>query len=73
AAAYPEEPETADSPAAPTPTASAATDPASQPATVRQGKDTAAPAPRFLPLGSGLVLLGLGLAVALAGLRLRRT
>ncbi|MGW4285611.1 hypothetical protein ACWEIK_01540 [Streptomyces sp. NPDC004673] len=72
AAAYPEEPETADSPAAPTPTASA-TAPASRPAAVRQGEGTSARAPRFLPLGSGLVLLGLGLALALVGLRIRRT
>ncbi|MGP2442157.1 hypothetical protein [Streptomyces sp. JW3] len=30
-------------------------------------------APRFLPLGSGLVLVGLGLALGFVGLRLRRT
>ncbi|MFJ4034733.1 hypothetical protein [Streptomyces griseoluteus] len=70
-AAYPEEPETADSPAAPTPTATSA--PASRPAAVRQGESTTARAPRVLPLGSGLVLLGLGLALARLGLRIRRT
>jgi hypothetical protein len=33
---------------------------------------TAAPALRVLPLGSGLVLIGLGLALAFVGLRLRQ-
>lgn len=70
-AAYPEEPETADSPAAPTPTLTPA--PASRPAAVRQGEDATAQAPRVLPLGSGLVLLGLGIALARLGLRIRRT
>jgi hypothetical protein len=35
-------------------------------------EDAGEPALRALPLGSGLVLVGLGLALAFVGLRLRR-
>ncbi|MYQ48529.1 hypothetical protein GTW40_26415 [Streptomyces sp. SID4985] len=70
--AYPEEPETADAPAL-TPTASAtASAPASAPAAVNQGQSPAEPAD-ILPLGSGLMLIGLGLALAFVGLRVRRS
>ncbi|MFE1921556.1 hypothetical protein ACFW91_03150 [Streptomyces asoensis] len=37
-----------------------------------QGDPSDAPVLRILPLGSGLVLVGLGIALALAALRLRR-
>ncbi|MEU5073688.1 hypothetical protein AB0G76_19290 [Streptomyces asoensis] len=37
-----------------------------------QGNPSDAPVLRILPLGSGLVLVGLGIALALAALRLRR-
>ncbi|MEN3582722.1 hypothetical protein [Streptomyces sp. WMMC905] len=38
----------------------------------RPGRHRDTAAARVLPLGSGLMLLGLGMALALAGLRLRR-
>ncbi|MFK0117433.1 hypothetical protein [Streptomyces sp. NPDC090994] len=43
------------------------------PRPVAHTEDGSGPAPRILPLGSGLVLVGLGLALAFVGLRLRRT
>ncbi|MER6026513.1 hypothetical protein [Streptomyces sp. NPDC001851] len=72
----PEEPETADLPAA-TPSAApheAGLDPARAPAqnAARQNEDTTEPVLQILPLGSGLVLIGLGLALAFLALRLRR-
>ncbi|MGW3203850.1 hypothetical protein [Streptomyces sp. NPDC001135] len=72
----PEEPETADLPAA-TPSAvphEAGLDPASAPAqnAARQNENTTGPVLQILPLGSGLVLIGLGLGLAFLALRLRR-
>ncbi|MEW2262195.1 hypothetical protein ACGF5T_05425 [Streptomyces sp. NPDC047853] len=47
--------------------------PSASPSRGRTGTDQATePALRVLPLGSGLVLVGLGLALGLVGLRLRR-
>ncbi|MFE2047606.1 hypothetical protein [Streptomyces sp. NPDC059459] len=47
--------------------------PSASPSRDRTGTDQATePALRVLPLGSGLVLVGLGLALGLVGLRLRR-
>ncbi|MFV0134790.1 hypothetical protein ACLGIH_16400 [Streptomyces sp. HMX87] len=43
------------------------------PQAVSGAQDTTEPWPRILPLGSGLVLIGLGLALAFVGLRLRRS
>ncbi|GAB7103079.1 hypothetical protein JCM4814A_13930 [Streptomyces phaeofaciens JCM 4814] len=37
-----------------------------------QGERAEGPVLRILPLGSGLVLIGLGMALGLAALRLRR-
>ncbi|MEU2712865.1 hypothetical protein [Streptomyces sp. NPDC007205] len=72
----PEEPETADLPAA-TPSAApheAGLDPARAPArnAAQQNENTTEPVLQILPLGSGLVLIGLGLALAFLALRLRR-
>ncbi|MEU8029377.1 hypothetical protein AB0C13_12205 [Streptomyces sp. NPDC049099] len=72
----PEEPETADLPAA-TPSAAphdAGLDPARSPAqnAARQNENSTEPVLQILPLGSGLVLIGLGLALAFLALRLRR-
>ncbi|WEO96374.1 hypothetical protein A6P39_021360 [Streptomyces sp. FXJ1.172] len=72
-----EEPETANLPTG-TPTASA---PARKPGldqppahdAARRGATTTEPVLQILPLGSGLVLIGLGLGLAFLGLRLRRS
>ncbi|ANP48238.1 hypothetical protein J2Z21_003787 [Streptomyces griseochromogenes] len=80
--AYPEEPETADSPAG-TPAATgspqeAGLNPARPPlrptsrGDVHQG-EASDETLRILPLGSGLVLIGLGLGLAFLGLRVRRS
>ncbi|ARP71116.1 hypothetical protein LK07_16510 [Streptomyces pluripotens] len=77
------EPETADAPGG-TPEASEAiegagldpADPAPQPAArqaVQEGGGPTEPVLQTLPLGSGLVLIGLGLGLALLGIRLRKT
>ncbi len=44
----------------------------SQPQAGTHADDATEPVVRALPLGSGLVLIGLGLALAFVGLRLRR-
>ncbi|AQS72060.1 hypothetical protein B1H29_18285 [Streptomyces pactum] len=44
----------------------------SQPQADTHAGDATEPVVRILPLGSGLVLIGLGLALAFVGLRLRR-
>ncbi|OLZ63638.1 hypothetical protein AV521_38265 [Streptomyces sp. IMTB 2501] len=71
----PEEPETANLPSA-TPTPSGAPDQAGlQPPTRntgRQDETATEPVLQILPLGSGLVLIGLGLALAFLGLKLRK-
>ncbi|MBL1083185.1 hypothetical protein JK359_14510 [Streptomyces actinomycinicus] len=82
ATVQPQEPETAETPAASQPPAEAGLDPAQPPAQPadQQGAQQAAqqdetatePVLRILPLGSGLVLIGLGLGLALLGLRLRK-
>ncbi|MEU6462517.1 hypothetical protein [Streptomyces sp. NPDC046976] len=77
AAAQPAEPETAETPTASRPTEEAGLDPtpgqsADQNA-ARQSENASEPTLRILPLGSGLVLIGLGLGLAFLGLRLRRT
>ena len=80
---YPEEPETADTPAG-TPAASrspqeAGLNPArppqrpAKPNAVHQGGASDEPTLQILPLGSGLVLIGLGLGLAFLGLRIRRS
>ncbi len=77
AAAQPAEPETAETPTASRPPEEAGLDPtpgqsADQNA-ARQSENASEPTLRILPLGSGLVLIGLGLGLAFLGLRLRRT
>ncbi|MGW1001157.1 hypothetical protein [Streptomyces sp. NPDC002520] len=79
---YADEPETVDSRAA-TPAASdtpreaglapVRTSPPAAGTAVHQGEAPAEPTPHILPLGSGLVLIGLGLALAFVGLRVRRS
>ncbi|MFJ9815873.1 hypothetical protein ACIRU3_11455 [Streptomyces sp. NPDC101151] len=79
---YPEEPETADSPAgarsASASPAEAGLDPARPPQqppprnAVHQGGAPTEPTLQILPLGTGLVLIGLGLGLAFVGLRVRR-
>jgi hypothetical protein len=73
----PEEPETANLPAA-TPPNPDAPDQAGldQPPArnaAQQGQAPSEPVLQILPLGSGLILIGLGLALAFLGLRLRRS
>lgn len=75
----PEEPETADLPAV-TPSASGAADeagldPARAPGrnAAQQNENATEPVLQILPLGSGLVLIGLGLGLAFVALRLRRS
>ncbi|MFJ9865333.1 hypothetical protein [Streptomyces sp. NPDC101165] len=80
---YPEEAETAvtpdQAPAASESPAEAGLNPArppQQPAgqnAVHQGQASAEPTLQILPLGSGLVLIGLGLGLAFVGLRVRRS
>ncbi|WP_336113258.1 hypothetical protein [Streptomyces sp. PTD9-10] len=80
---YPEEAETAvipdQAPAASESPAEAGLNPArppQQPAgqnAVQQGRTSAEPTLQILPLGSGLVLIGLGLGLAFVGLRVRRS
>lgn len=41
--------------------------------TVARAEGTAEPVLRILPLGSGLILIGLGLGLAFIGLRVRRS
>lgn len=41
--------------------------------TVTHAEDPAEPVLRILPLGSGLILIGLGLGLAFIGLRVRRS
>ncbi|MGW0879201.1 hypothetical protein [Streptomyces sp. NPDC002671] len=79
-AARPEEPETADPPAgtAGTPTATPPDEAQLPPHTVHQGEgqpqaEASEPVLRILPLGSGLVLIGLGLGLTFLGLRIRRS
>jgi predicted lipid-binding transport protein (Tim44 family) len=52
------------------PTTAAA--PRPEPTTAARTEGAAGPVLKVLPLGSGLVLVGLGLALAFVGLRLRR-
>lgn len=63
-------------PATARPPGEAALVPSATPSPARSGDGTRTaadgPVPRVLPLGSGLVLIGLGLAMAFVGLRLRR-
>jgi hypothetical protein len=75
----PEEPETADLPAA-SPSGSAVPDgagldPARAPTqnAAQQNENATEPVLQILPLGSGLVLIGLGLGLAFLALRLRRS
>ncbi|MFE1881092.1 hypothetical protein [Streptomyces diastatochromogenes] len=79
---YPEEPETAVTPdqapaVSPSP-AEAGLNPARPPqqpadqSAVHQGQAPTEPTLQILPLGSGLVLIGLGLGLAFLGLRVRR-
>ncbi|MFE9904673.1 hypothetical protein [Streptomyces achromogenes] len=79
-AVQPAEPETTDVPAASEGPGREAgpgsVPPAPRPGTrqaSRQSEAVTEPGLRFLPLGSGLVLIGLGLGLALLGLRLRRS
>ncbi|MFR9790177.1 hypothetical protein ACL07V_16135 [Streptomyces sp. MB22_4] len=79
AAAQPAEPETADTPTASPPTEEAGLDPTGSPGrsaarnAAGQSENASEPVLRILPLGSGLVLIGLGLGLAFLGLRLRRS
>ncbi|MFJ6665714.1 MULTISPECIES: hypothetical protein [unclassified Streptomyces] len=76
AAARPAEPETAETPTAARPTEEAGLDPtpgqSADRNAARQTETAGEPTLRILPLGSGLVLIGLGLGLAFLGLRLRR-
>ncbi|MFC9926831.1 hypothetical protein [Streptomyces sp. NPDC127190] len=83
-AGIPEEPETADpagqSPAASQPPEEAGLDPARPPLrpaatqnAAQQSQDAGEPVLDILPLGSGLVFIGLGLGLAFLGLRLRKS
>ncbi|RSN48894.1 hypothetical protein DMH12_25765 [Streptomyces sp. WAC 04229] len=66
----------AEDPATAEPSGEAALVPSAAPSRPQPGTGTRAaatePVLRVLPLGSGLVLIGLGLALAFVGLRLRR-
>ncbi|GLX49933.1 hypothetical protein Shyhy01_28830 [Streptomyces hygroscopicus subsp. hygroscopicus] len=79
AAAQPAEPETAETPTASPPTEEAGLDPTGSPGrsaarnAAGQSENASEPVLRILPLGSGLVLIGLGLGLAFLGLRLRRS
>jgi hypothetical protein len=77
AAARPEEPEIADtpdqSPTSSPPPAEAGLDPARPSPGGQSAGDADGPVLRILPLGSGLVLRGLGLGLAFLGLRLRKS
>ncbi|MFE2381560.1 hypothetical protein [Streptomyces misionensis] len=73
AAAEPAEPETAEPPTSAVSPRDAGLDPTGTPRdAARQSEDASEPELRILPLGSGLVLIGLGLGLAFLGLRLRR-
>ncbi|MFI0810753.1 hypothetical protein [Streptomyces echinatus] len=77
-AAQPAEPETTNLPSASEPAVETGLDSATPPPTpdaqqaADQGEASTEPVLRILPLGSGLVLIGLGLGLAFLGLRLRR-
>ncbi|MFH8339458.1 hypothetical protein [Streptomyces sp. AM6-12] len=79
AAAQPAEPETAETPTASHPPQDAGLDPTGTPGNsagqnaARPSEDASEPTLRILPLGSGLVLIGLGLGLAFLALRLRRS
>lgn len=66
------EPSAAGSPGAADPVPSSTPSQAPDRAVAQDGEDAAEPFVRILPLGSGLVLIGLGLGLAFVGLRVRR-
>ncbi|WP_330458872.1 hypothetical protein OIB37_19455 [Streptomyces sp. NBC_00820] len=77
---YPEEPETAETPGGTSAVSDAPTEAGADPApttlppaqnAVQQSGGQTEPTLQILPLGSGLVLIGLGLALAFVGLRIR--
>ncbi|WP_251094187.1 hypothetical protein [Streptomyces sp. Caat 7-52] len=78
-AAQPAEPETTNLPTAYEPSVGTGLDSATPPLTpdarqaAERGEAATEPVLRILPLGSGLVLIGLGLGLAFLGLRLRRS